>query len=362
MSRRFQSALAVLGLAVGLVATTTATTSDTSLADATASVGDPAVSSGRPLAEGKDKVRCALPEGQRADSSTLHRIDSGGIERQFILRLPEGYESQKSWPLIVAYHGRGSTGPEVEGYSELSTLPAIVAYPYGDFGTGDGHRRAWQGAPYEAPGVDDVAFTEDLLDHVEANYCVDPRRVYATGKSNGGGMAALLACQLPDRFAAIAPVASAFYPGTAEDCQENGQVPVMVVHGTGDSTIPYAGDPGRNLPAIEDWVHDKVEANDCSSHPRLRTIGNDFTITTWRGCDRGSQVALVAVDNGGHVWPGATVYSGGGYQTRDAKTHDLVWEFFTRHRLTGPFSADNSDVGSDASETDHRSDAEQGSD
>jgi hypothetical protein len=46
-------------------------------------------------------------------------------------------------------------------------------------GQGDGDRQAWQGAPYSAPGVDDVAFTHDLLDHLEAGLCVDERRVYA---------------------------------------------------------------------------------------------------------------------------------------------------------------------------------------
>jgi polyhydroxybutyrate depolymerase len=69
--------------------------------------------------------------------------------------------------LIIAFHGRGNTGAGTEEFSGLSTLPAVVAYPNGVIGTGDGDRQAWEGAPYAAAGVDDVAFTGDLLDSLE---------------------------------------------------------------------------------------------------------------------------------------------------------------------------------------------------
>ncbi len=274
---------------------------------------------------------CVAPAGESGGTSALHTLDSGGLERSFILRLPDGYERRTSWPLIVAYHGRGSTGVEVEGYSGLSTLPAVVAYPNGEIGTGDGYRKAWQGAPYEAPGVDDVAFTEDLLDELQATYCVDPARTYATGKSNGAGLVGLLACRLPDRFAAVAPVAGAFYPGTREGCEDAAPVPVIDVHGTGDATIPYAGDPDRDLPAIPDWVAGWAERNGCTTS--RTTTRRDVSTTRWRRCSSGADVAHVAVDGGGHVWPGADVYSGGGYVTHTIEAQDVIWDFLRSHRL-----------------------------
>ena len=42
---------------------------------------------------------------------------------------------------------------------------------------------------------------------------------------------------------------------------------------------------------------------------------------------------LVTVDGGGHTWPGADAYSGGGYTTQNVEAADLMWDFFRRHRL-----------------------------
>jgi polyhydroxybutyrate depolymerase len=278
---------------------------------------------------------CSKPgdpaDPQTGGTSALHELDSGGLTRDYVLRLPDGYEQRSDWPLIVAYHGRGSTGAEVEGYSELSRLPAVVAYPNGEIGTGDGYRQAWQGAPYEPPGVDDVAFTSDLLDELQATWCVDPTRTYATGKSNGAGLVGLLACRLPDRFAAFAPVAGAFYPGTTEGCEDAGPVPVLDVHGTGDATIPYAGDPDRELPAIRDWVQAWADRAGCDPEPSAKPTADDVTTYRWAGCDR--MVEHVAVTGGGHVWPGADVYSGGGYVTHSIEASKVVWRFFQRHTL-----------------------------
>lgn len=275
---------------------------------------------------------CTKPTDQESDSSQKHELTSGDLERSYVLRLPQGYDRRADWPLIVAYHGRGSTGVEVEGYSELSDLPAVVAYPDGAIGTGSGYRKAWQGAPYEAPGVDDVAFTRDLLAAIEADHCIDPARVYATGKSNGAGLAALLACQLPNTFAAIAPVAPALYPGTRTGCADAPPTPILEIHGVADATIPYTGDDDRDLPAIAGWVQGWADHNGCTTS-RTRTK-RDVTTTRWTGCDQGADVQHVAVTGGGHVWPGGDIYSGGGHVTHTIESATVIWDFFSRHRLT----------------------------
>lgn len=310
---------ALLATAIGVVAL-----------PALAAVGT-APAAGDPASGGRHA--CTRTTDQAGGTSAKHDIESGGRDRTFILHLPDHYEQHDDWPLIVAYHGRGSTGTEVEGFSRLSTLPAVVAYPNGEIGTGSGYRQAWQGAPYEPPGVDDVAFTRDLLDELQGDLCVDARRTYATGKSNGAGFVGLLACRLPDRFAAVAPVAGAFYPGTEEGCADAPPVPVLDVHGTGDTTIPYAGDADRGLPAIPDWVQGWVDRDGCRAAPQERTIGTDVTIRRWRDCGAGAEVEHVAVQGGGHVWPGADVYSGGGYVTHTIQAERVMWSFFQRHEL-----------------------------
>jgi polyhydroxybutyrate depolymerase len=274
---------------------------------------------------------CGAPP-QEPGTSALHTIESGGLQRTYQLHLPADYTRKRDWPLIVAYHGRGNTGAGTETFSKLSELPAIVAYPNGVIGTGDGDRQAWQGAPYSAPGVDDVAFTGDLLDELDATLCVDDRRVYATGKSNGAGFTGILGCVLADRFAAIAPIAGAFYPNGI-DCRPSRPVPVIDFHGTADATIPYAGDADRGLPAITDWVTAWADRDRCRTRTPDRTIGPDITVARWTDCARGAEVVHVAVTGGGHTWPGADSYSGGGYVTQTIEAHEVLWQFVRRYSL-----------------------------
>ncbi|WP_078900472.1 alpha/beta hydrolase family esterase [Streptomyces sp. SBT349] len=276
---------------------------------------------------------CRRPAPQEPGTSAPHTLTSGGLDRGYRLHLPEEYDGRRDWPLVLAFHGRGNTGAGTEEFSQLSSLPAVVVYPEGVVGTGDGDRQAWQGAPYAAPGVDDVAFTADLLDELTAELCVDERRVYATGKSNGAGFTALLACRMADRIAAIAPVAGAYYPGTGEDCAPSRPVPVIAFHGTGDVTIPFAGDPERGLPAVPDWTAAWAERDGCAAGLPPRVIEPDITVSRWVGCDRGARVTQVAVTDGGHTWPGADVYSGGGITTQTIEAHEELWRFLRVHRL-----------------------------
>lgn len=274
---------------------------------------------------------CGAPP-QEPGTSALHTIESDGLQRTYQLHLPADYHKKRDWPLIVVYHGRGNTGAGTETFSNLSTLPAVVAYPNGVIGLGDGDRQAWQGAPYSAPGVDDVAFTKDLLDELTHTLCVDERRVYATGKSNGAGFTGILGCVLADRIAAIAPVAGAFYPNGI-DCRPSRPLPVIEFHGTADATIPYTGNAGRGLPAIRDWVTAWADRDRCRDQVPDTTIEPDITIERWTGCRRGAEVVHVAVTGGGHTWPGADSYSGGGYTTQTVEAHEVLWKFVRRYSL-----------------------------
>ncbi|WP_327351147.1 alpha/beta hydrolase family esterase [Streptomyces sp. NBC_01304] len=283
--------------------------------------------------EVRNPAGCGQSAPQEPGSSALHPLTSGGLARTYQLHLPPEYTPDRGFPVVLAFHGRGNTGQGTEEFSKLSELPAIVAYPNGVVGTGDGERQAWQGAPYAAPGVDDVAFTDDLLDELERTLCVDRARVYATGKSNGAGFTGLLACRRADRITAVAPVAGAFYPDTGKNCRPSRPVPVIDFHGTGDATIPYLGDEERGLPAIRDWTARWASRNGCATRPTTETVAPDITLTNWTKCRSGADVRHVAVTDGGHTWPGADSYSGGGYTTQTIEAHEVLWDFVSRHRL-----------------------------
>ena len=105
----------------------------------------------------------------------------------------------------------------------------------------------FQGDPDSPASIDDVKFTLELLDQIEKDYCIDKSRIYAAGKSNGGGFTNLLACdaKATKRIAAFAPVSGAIYLNADQKlpaCNPSRHpIPIMEFHGFKDSTIPYAG-------------------------------------------------------------------------------------------------------------------------
>lgn len=121
---------------------------------------------------------------------------------------------------------------------------------------------------------------------MESTYCIDTSRIYATGKSNGGGFTGLLACdaEATSRIAAFAPVSGAFYlqeDGKLPECKPSRQpVPLMELHGYKDTTIPYEGGLNNrgtaNTTDIVTYVEDWVKRNDLN-------VNNKKTSTFCRG-------------------------------------------------------------------------------
>ena len=123
-------------------------------------------------------------------------------------------------------------------------------------------------------GDQDVAFARDLVALVSGVVGIDPRRVYAAGMSNGGGMAARLACDAADLFAAVGPVAAAYPSGGS--CEPVRPVPIAAVHGTADPIVPYEG-LGEALPAVEEVLSFWVGENGCEAEPAVEAVAEGVT-------------------------------------------------------------------------------------
>ena len=284
---------------------------------------------------------CGTEQKPGNDEKTIATADG---ERSYRINIPRDYDVSTPLPLVLGFHGNGSDGAEFQNYTGLPTLPALTVFPDGDLNDG---KRSWQGAPY-ASGADDVAFVSDLLDSIESEHCVDLNRVYATGKSNGGGMVSVLACNLRDRFSAFAPVAGAYYPQSTEGCDYSTPTPMLAIHGTGDATMHYEGGhrQGEDYPGVREWIQPWAEASGCTktTDRQVGRKGEDVVRTQWTLCSEGDEggrspgkpgrsaaVELYSVADGGHVWPGEVVYSGGGYVTEDFSATDTIWYFFLNH-------------------------------
>ena len=264
-------------------------------------------------------------------STTVGTLESGGQPRTYLIHLPTGFQPNRPTPLVLAFHGRKGTGNDIEAFSGIDALNAIAVYPRGLPGP-DGET-AWQGAPANA-GADDVRFVNTLLDRLEDTLCVDQSRIFATGKSEGGGFTALLACRLPHRIAAFATVSGAFYPGTDAGCAGSPPVPVVDFHGTGDQVISYDGgvSHGEHYPSMADWLR-RWAGHDRCADPTSTAIGSDVTELSWPGCAAGSALVHYRIAGGGHTWPGALTDSGPGPVSHTLSATEVMWAFFRAHPL-----------------------------
>ncbi|MFJ7217442.1 alpha/beta hydrolase family esterase [Amycolatopsis sp. NPDC098790] len=114
--------------------------------------------------------------------------------------------------------------------------------------------------------------------------------------SNGGGFTGLLACRLPGRIAAFAPVAGAFYPQSGP-CTPPSHAALLDIHGSADTVIPYTGTPAKGLPALPDWLAAWAKRDQCGSS--TSSTSGKVTHIKWQGC----VLEHFKVDGLGHAWP-----------------------------------------------------------
>jgi polyhydroxybutyrate depolymerase len=178
--------------------------------------------------------------------------------------------------------------------------------------------------------ADDVQFVRDLLDNIGSQVCFDPARVYATGVSNGGGMAARVGCDLGDRIAAVAPVAGGY--STLPACSRPLRASLLEIHGTGDPVVPYTGRGPTHAGAVMAFVRNWAAANGCAVNPTRSPQAAGALRFNWPGCRSGTHVAHVRLPGFGHGWPGAP---GPVFRGKDSSfpANRAIWRFLSAQRL-----------------------------
>lgn len=253
----------------------------------------------------------------------VRELDSEGRARRFRLLVPESYRRGVPAPLVFDFHGFASDGAEQMARSELRATAAANGFV---LVTPDGFGGGWNAevccGETVGLGVDDVQFVRDMVAAVEADYCIDRRRIYAAGYSNGGLFSIFLACRADDLIAAAASVAAASLEASA--CVPSRPVPVLFLNGTADPVVPYAVAP----PSAATWR----QIDGCSDASRISYQRGDSICETWDACEAGTEVGLCTVDGGGHTWPGGGPFPDFlGAQTQDLAASDEIWAFFSRH-------------------------------
>lgn len=282
---------------------------------------------GLPGRGGSDPVNPGNPGGEPActrhqlsPGQTTQRVSINGVTREYILYVPRSYNGSAHVPLMLDFHPLSSSASYQRNNSGTAAVAdregVIVAYP-------QGINNAWNIGPCctRERTVDDVAFARAVVEQVSARACVDDRRVYATGFSNGGGMSYKLACDAADIFAAAAPAAFDMIEEMA--CTPSRPVSVFAHRGRRDFIVPYNGGPSTPPTAYrldpitflgaEGSFSRWGQLNNCSS--TTRSIGNNCS--AYSNCDAGTEVVLCTANLGGHS----------GWDASQS------WEFLRNHRL-----------------------------
>jgi polyhydroxybutyrate depolymerase len=239
-----------------------------------------------------------------ATGRTTATLQVDGVARTYILYVPASYTGETPVPLVTDWHPLMATGAAEEsmsGYKALADQEGfIVAWP-------DALEGGWNIGPCctRSGKVDDLGFARSLVAEISARACIDPKRVYATGISMGGGMSHYLACNAADTFAAVAPAAFDLLIEEEEPCHPARPITVISFRGTADPIVPYMGGASTPPNGLDVTIHFRGaegtfeawgELNGCSGEPV--DTGNDCR--TYGQCREGVEVTLCAKPNGGH--------------------------------------------------------------
>lgn len=243
-----------------------------------------------------------------------------GIEREYVLHIPDQAWDTTEVALVIDLHGLGSTPESQDDLSGFLAKAQEIGFALAQ-PQAAGVIPTWQAGVTPSP---DVEFLRVMISDVSSHLALDA--VFAVGFSNGGGMTHRLACDAPEELAAIASVAGA-YPDTGP-C--TGSVPVLAFHGTRDPVVPFRG-AGVLLPDVTEWASSWADRAGCTD-VSTTSVADDVRVAVWEGCDPGLAVELYAVVGGGHGWPGTTSRSRFFDSTGTISATDIIWDFFEAHR------------------------------
>jgi polyhydroxybutyrate depolymerase len=321
--RRFRTPLATLVSVVALGASgCSSSTSHAGPTPAAAPSTTPSTTMTTPTTT-KPAPACARPHAPGQSSQTF---TFAGLSRTYQLYVPAAYKGTKAVPVVFDFHGFGSNAVEQMVYGnfkpEADRDGFLIVAPDGQVPANRHFNLTG-----EKGLQNDVQMVGALLDHVEATFCVDARKVYATGMSDGGAITSVLACQMSNRFAAFGAVAVIVACGGARP------VPIMAFAGTADPVVPFNGGKvnccggtqiGGAPSAMARWAaHDK-----CSATYQDTRLGSEVTRRTWPGCAPGSSVTLYIIAGGGHTWPGSIPIARLGKTTTQIDASATIWRFF----------------------------------
>jgi poly(hydroxyalkanoate) depolymerase family esterase len=292
----------------------------------------------------------------RPDGGTRH-------PHHYHLFVPPGATAGTAMPLVLMLHGCTqnpedfATGTAMNGAAAHAN--ALVLYPEQPHSANAHGCWNWFRPEDQHRGRGEPGLLMAMVQDVMARYPVDATRVYVAGLSAGGAMAALLAREYPDVFAA-AGVHSGLCAGAAHNmmaalsAMKNGAkphgrttpvaapvqpaVPVIVFHGDADATV-HARNGDQVVDAALGAIPGGAGAVDQTVERGASPAGQAYTRTVYRRAAEGPAAAgpgAVVVEHwllhgAGHAWAGGCA-QGSHTDPRGVDATREMLRFFLQHR------------------------------
>ncbi|MEA2833955.1 MAG: polyhydroxybutyrate depolymerase [Methylobacteriaceae bacterium] len=279
---------------------------------------------------------------QPAVAAATHvTIESGGLRRTAVLVERERLKLGRR-PVIVVLHGGSGSGARVRrnlGLEEtIRSRNVTLVYP-------DAINGHWGETRETAQR--DIDFLRTLLDRLVANGTADRRKVFLVGSSTGGMLALRIACERAgEAYAGVAAIIANMPADIADSCQPPKPIPLMVINGTANPIVPYAGgttkltDSKIDVVSTDATLAPFAKADGCGDGRTTIALpdrdpkdGTRSYIDKLNGCK--APVELIRVEGGGHTIPGR--FSAGttrgrpvGAHTNDFDAAHAIWDFFRR--------------------------------
>ena len=188
----------------------------------------------------------ALCVAQKREEVLVAKIFKGAQGRTMPYRLyvPENYDKQKKYPLVLYLHGGGGRGDDnrrqIEGgnsylvellvsRSTQTKNPSIVVVPQSP-------DEGWVGPDLITP-TSYLNLVLELIEDLETLYSVDVNRRYVLGQSMGGFGTFAILTMSPHMFAAAVPLCGG---GDESKAAQIAHVPIWVFHGELDQAVNVA--------------------------------------------------------------------------------------------------------------------------
>jgi polyhydroxybutyrate depolymerase len=242
--------------------------------------------------------------------------------RRYNVYVPASIQPGTRTPLVFDFHGNGGSAAQERsssGWQQKADREGfLVVYP-------DGVGGAWNvgnccGEALSG-NVDDVGFTRAIIEAVKASACIDPKRIFATGLSNGAGLTHRLACEAADVIAAIAAASADL---VTDPCTPARPIAELSVRGLTDTLVAYAGgntgSTGWYSPGAKGTLDLWKNIDGCTGAAETSMEYCE----TYRACKAGVEVTLCSLPNTGHI-----LYS----NSVGLDVPQVAWEMFKRQPL-----------------------------